>query len=78
MNQTAECETKRVFGYVTLFSIAVVNLFLSFQDLRSIWFSLAGFNSFFSRYRFILVVILLQKLTIFFLQINLLLLRLWA
>ena len=53
------------FSYSKLFCFAVtaelLTLFLSFQILRLIQFSLADFNSFHSCYRFILVVVLLQE-----------------
>ena len=50
--------------------LPVTNLFLSFQIARLIRFSLAGSNSFLSGYRFISVVVLLQELTVFFLQMT--------
>ena len=48
----------------------ITNLFLSFQILGVICFSLADINSFLSNYRFIVSVVLLQELTIFFLKIT--------
>ena len=60
-----------------MFFVAVTNLFLSLQGLRLIHFPVAGFKSFLSNYRFILVVFLLQVLTLFFLMIMVVLLRLW-
>ena len=48
-----------------LFFMVVTNLVLSFQSLRLICFSLAGFNSFLSRYRFTFIVLLLQELIAF-------------
>ena len=69
------CATKPVFGYSALFFIAVTNLLLSAQVfVRLIPFFLPGFNSFISSYRLILVVVLLQELTIFHLQITVIML----
>ena len=61
-NRTDECAAKRTFGYSTFLFIAVTYVVLSFQGLRLIRFSLAGFNNFLTSYRFILVVVLLHKL----------------
>ena len=61
---------KRVFGYSTLLFIEVTNLFLSIDRLRSVHFSLAGFNRFLSSSRFILVAVLLQESTVFFSKIQ--------
>ena len=61
-----EGATKHIFGYPTLHFIAVTKLFLYFQGLRLIIFSLAGFYRFLSNS--ILVAVVLQELTDFFLQ----------
>ena len=59
------------------FSI-ITKTFFSLQGLRLIPFSLAGFNSFLPSNRFVLVIVLLQELTVFFLQIAVFLLRAWV
>ena len=69
---------KRIFGYSTLFFIAAANLFLFFEELRLSRLSLAFFNSFLFRYRFDLLILLLNELTVLFLQIPVLLLRFWV
>ena len=48
------------------------------QMMRLIRFYVAGFNIFLASYRYILVVVPLQELTVFFLQITVFLLHLWA
>ena len=67
VSQIDEYAMKRVSGNSTLVFIAVTNLLLSFHGLRLICFSLAGPSHSLSSYRFILIVVLLQQLTIFFL-----------
>ena len=59
---------KRIFGYSKLVFISVTTLFLFFQGLELIQFSLAGFKSFLSCCKFILVVVQLKELTDFFLN----------
>ena len=58
----------------TFFFIAVIDLFLSFQGLTLIRFSLAGFNICLSSYSYMFIC----SLTVFLPQISVFLLRLWV
>ena len=55
MNRADKFATKRAFGRSTLFFVTgeLLTYLFPFQMLRLIRFSLAGFNSFLSRYKFI-------------------------
>ena len=72
MNRIDECATKRVFGYPTLFLLAVTGELLTysfFSDNKINLVFLAGFNSS-PKLQVYLVVVLLQELTVFFLADN--------
>ena len=73
-NGIYECAAKRVLVIQHCSLLQLLTLFLSFKDFRLLRFSLAGFNSFLSSYRFILSVVLLQELTVFSPQIKVFLL----
>ena len=63
------CE-EPIVGCSTLLFIANTNLLLFFQGLRQIHFHFAGFNNVLSCYRFILVVVHLQELTVVFYRLR--------
>ena len=65
-------------GYLTLFSIAVTNLFRSFQDLRLIRFSLARFDDFLCSYSFYFGCCSFKELDGFFKLITVCLLHSWV